>query len=83
MLLTDEEINDIDNELVGIPEWINEADEYKSFLFSHRYFAKAQLKKLEEWGEEICLDLGHTHKLDYLPRHSCSECWQSLIGEIE
>ncbi len=48
MLLTDEEINDIDNELVEIPEWINETDEYKSFLFSRRYYAKAQLKKVVE-----------------------------------
>jgi len=46
MLLTDEEINEIDNELVDIPEFIDEADEYKAFLFSRRYYAKAQLKKL-------------------------------------
>ena len=45
MLLTEKEINDIGNELVSIPEFIDEADEYKAFLFSRRYYAKAQHEK--------------------------------------
>jgi len=52
-LLTDEEINNLDNELVNIPEWINETDEYKSFLFSRRYYAKAQLAKGNQKIEEL------------------------------
>ena len=45
--------------------------------------AKAQLKKVMEWGEEMCLDPQHTHKLDYKQRHNCYRCWQDLLKECE
>ena len=31
--------------MVDIPEFINETDEYKAFLFSRRYYTKAQVSK--------------------------------------
>lgn len=76
MLLNDEEINDLDNELVDIPEWINETDEYTSWLFSKRYFAKAQLKKVVRWGEGYCAEQNR-------PKRECGHCWQALLEETK
>ncbi len=41
--------------------------------------AKAQLKKVVEWGEEDCTDRSHSGTM---PRRSCGFCWQSLLEEI-
>ena len=79
ILLEDKEINDLDNALVFIPEWINETDEYKSFLFSRRYFAKAQAKKIHEWGNEH--DPCATNVVK--SKRECFTCWQALLKEIE
>ena len=42
---------------------------------------KAQLKKVVGWGEEECA--GHEGYQYSLQRRQCSECWQSLLKEVE
>ena len=39
--------------------------------------AKAQLKKVSEWGDEDCLDELHRGG----KRCNCPGCWQSLLDE--
>ena len=47
-----------------------------------RNVAKAQLKKVYEWGNEPC---PHTHDilLDISFKRQCDECWQALLEEIK
>ena len=79
ILLNDDEIDDILNELVGIDEWIDETDEDKAFLFRHRYFAKAQLKKVVDYLWNECY--GNPDELGYLRLNS--RYWQALKREVE
>ncbi len=81
MLLTDEEIIAIDKQIGNDQQWLDENDEYKAIIYEQRIYAKAQLKKMAEWGDETC-----PHKYD--PpfnghKRECSYCWQSLLDEVE
>ena len=42
--------------------------------------AKAQLKKVVEWGDEPCNQ--HINLVHDAHRHECLLCWQSLLGEV-
>ena len=47
--------------------------------------AKAQLKKVAEWGNEKCphiVDLGEVGTMG-LPNRACVKCWQALLKEVE
>ena len=57
--------------------------------------AKAQLKKVVEWGNENCTEhavearesirrgLRMIGRPPVYPRHDCYTCWQSLLKEVE
>ncbi len=45
--------------------------------------AKAQLKKVVEWGDEPCIEHEHGKRVDAVPRKHCSECWQALLEEVK
>ena len=65
MILTDEEM---DREYCLV-------DLHKD-KFAHHAIAKAQLKKIVEWGEETCPhDLGEGTQCY---KHACGMCWQAL-----
>lgn len=45
--------------------------------------AKAQIKKLYDWGNEICSNSHHNNLRDeYLRRH-CKKCWEELNQESQ
>ena len=47
--------------------------------------ARAQLKKVVEWGNEDCTEHGFIiteEVLKYPPRHQCPKCWQVLRKEV-
>lgn len=50
-------------------------------LGEHRAIAKAQAKKMLEWGIEPCLK--HTTGGGVFTRRECPQCWQQLRKEIE
>lgn len=44
--------------------------------------AKAQLKKMVEWGDGDCEHL--ESRMEYTrPRRACKKCWQALLRECE
>jgi len=45
-----------------------------------RAICRAQLKKVYEWGEEVCADRTH-HNEDYRFRQACSGCLLALKKE--
>ncbi len=82
MLLTDEEIHVIADS-VEEPFWYTLIDAG----------ARAQLKKVYDWGQEDCPhdttegvggdldDLGGT--IYWSLKKNCDECWQSLLDEVK
>ena len=44
--------------------------------------AQAQLRKVVEWGEELCQDYNHRWGLGEAPRRECTECWCDLKAEL-
>ena len=68
MLLTEEEIDEVWDTL-GRCTW----GEYA------RGIAVAQLKKVVDWGDEICTCKG---AYLFIRRHQCEECWDKLKGEL-
>ena len=50
-------------------------------LFERRKVAKAQLKKVGEWGNRWCTD--HHNIPPHLKRKECPTCWQALLEETE
>ncbi len=81
ILLTDEEIAKLSPEDEG---------GYTSGMYYYyndgiRDGAKAQLKRVDEWGSEWCphvVNLGETGTMT-LPKRACKECWQALKKECE
>ena len=75
MLLTDEEIT----------KAFNHGVRHGDGTYPPEAIAKAQLKKVVEWGEEECFE--HPYKSNIKSeeynrkRHRCFECWQSLLEE--
>lgn len=72
MLLTDEEIVELNGnciEVMGRPLTKGEAIKAGS---------RAQLKKVVEWGDEICLGHPVQPRIPIIKRQ-CTECWKSLL----
>ncbi len=44
--------------------------------------AKAQLKKVVEWGNDFCMDNSHYGKREHNRKGLCLMCWQALLEEI-
>ena len=42
--------------------------------------AKSQLKKVGEWGEEICIEHHGSHI--YIRRRQCDSCWNELKVDV-
>ena len=85
ILLTDEEIDKAYLEAsLSIPDSPTEL--FDISRHHDRAIAKAQLKKVVEWGDELC---PHSEVMrgvliyhDKL-RRECLTCWQALLKEIE
>ena len=45
--------------------------------------AKAQLKKVVEWGNEVCVGRENHPGYDNVLRRACSHCWQALLEEVK
>ena len=48
--------------------------------------AKAQLKQLHRWGEELCYDHNGEQRKElglFVKRHECPICWQALKKEVD
>ena len=73
--LTDEEITEL---------WKQLNKQYPKLdrITSIREGAKAQLKKVVEWGNEDCACL--REEGSHIPhRHFCPRCWQALVEEVK
>ncbi len=49
-----------------------------------KWAAKAQLKKVVEWGNELCYDHNGEQREEqgwFVKRHDCPLCWQDLKKE--
>jgi len=49
--------------------------------FRHQAIAKAQLKKVGEWGRVHCVT--HHTRMNNVLHRDCNECWQALLKGIE
>ena len=81
MLLTDEEIR---QELAKLPDnkrFLPSAYEETSIRWNE-FVAKAQVKKLVEWGGEGCPHNLSPEGMSYDLKHECLACWQSLLKEV-
>ncbi len=76
MILTDEEIEEVRREWLSHPL-------PRKFDNLIRASAKAQSKKVVEWGRETCYE--HLSPLGGLPlrRKDCEMCWQALLEETK
>ena len=89
VLLSDEEIKSIINQekFTGLDEEVFKRTGMRIYHTttedSHTAVAKAQLKKVVEWGNEVCVDDAHHPRFQCMLRHCCLTCWQSLLKEIE
>ena len=74
--LTDEEITEL---------WKQLNKQYPKLdrITSIREGAKAQLKKMVEWGEGNCLDHPFRGGIVQLQRKECTLCWQALLEETK
>ena len=67
-----------------LEEWFGGMDKF--FMEVKRQVAKVQLKKVVEWGEEMCYDHNGAQRKEqnwYVKRRECPICWQALEEEIE
>lgn len=82
--LTDEEIkelmfkSDAVYELPGFAVTASDTSKWAGRLLA--YALQAQLKKVYEWGNEVCTEPHHSGDLK---RCECENCWQELLKEIE
>ncbi len=47
--------------------------------------AKAQLKQLHKWGQELCFDHNGAQRKEqdwFVKRHDCPVCWNALEEEL-
>lgn len=60
--------------------------DYADIIEVIRTSAKAQLKKVAEWGNELCKEhpeVNYPEKgTHYNKRHDCPICWQTLVGSV-
>ena len=66
MILTPEELLELIHSAEG--------DDYIAGL----YIAQAQLRKMVEWGEEVCTEHSEVYARF---RRKCDDCWQALRRE--
>jgi len=45
--------------------------------------AKAQLKKVVEWGLKVCVATSHEGYVNSLNQGLCRDCWQALLEEVK
>ena len=53
------------------------------YLDTGRETARAQIKKVYEWGNEDCPHAGYVLDNPLLHKHDCYECWRALLKEVE
>lgn len=94
MLLTDEEIRDIEVPCIKGKCPLNIADtpanevrDDTCEVCEDKAIAKAQLKKVVEWLDTDCTEhsrVSDSYGKKYFDSHSdCPECWQALLEEVK
>ena len=81
-LLTDREILETAKEIGTsvYPLGNSDTEKYMNWQRTIWYeIARAQVRKVTEWGDEICTDKEHLFR--ELERRLCPHCWQSLKKE--
>ena len=68
MLLTDEEICKLEEDCVVC------------YGHDEHDVAKAQAKRIAEWGNETCTDRSHSGTMR---KRECGFCWQTLLEETK
>ena len=80
--LTDEEIG----EVMGLPYPLEEDLEHENYavvdIQDLHPLAKAQLKKVVEWGDDLCLEHANKQVINVYKRE-CPQCWQALLEEVK
>ena len=80
VLLNPEELKQA-QESVG---WFCSDNDFYGYFKGLNAIAKAQLKKVVEWGQELCKDHNRTQREEqgwFVKRHDCPQCWQDLKKE--
>ena len=75
--LTQEEMDKVANAVDG-NKYQTTADYWDAIISDT---CKAQSKKVVEWGDETCKE--HQVSNNTQRRRECTQCWQSLLKEIE
>jgi len=84
MILRDEEIGEATTELIILPDGVDSISHYYlEGIERDRAIARAQVKKVYEWGLEMCSDMSHHKHMTLLQKRLCSDCWLSLLEETE
>ncbi|KKN75004.1 hypothetical protein LCGC14_0385060 [marine sediment metagenome] len=86
ILLTDEEIRGAIQDYNATLNQCCDDSYFTIHADSFNAIAKAQLKKVVEWGNEWCPV--HTIEIskdvtEVIAKHQCCECWQALLKEVE
>ena len=90
ILLTDEEIKELDINLMAgilahhamaVKNGRDPTLETSEALSERRKVAKAQLKKVVEWGIERCQE--HYRGGGVFSRRECPKCWKDLLDEVK
>ena len=79
-MLTEEEIDVLYGAYKEITN--NHYEENLGYLRGLSDGAKAQLKKVVEWGDEKCPHSNEPEWENWL-RRECTECWQVLLEEVK
>ena len=78
ILLTPEETNKSYED--GIVAWgIAENPQYDDETYAYLAIAKAQAKKIADWGKGMC---PHLNKI-WFSKRGCPQCWDELEQEIK
>ena len=81
--LTDEEIKRVMETMSSQGIMLNPED----YLEEGKAVAKAQLKKVVEWGDEPCyihlVKDGAVDTTEGIKRRECPKCWQALLEEVK
>lgn len=81
LLLNDEEMKALRPDVPACGQTVFECD---SCSGGCPLVAKAQLKKVVEWGDGHCSLLEHGDNAKWpIPRKHCLECWQVLLEEVK
>ena len=84
--LTDEEIQEVTNKYKAV--WEIDGKKLSKVEILQRQHARLrapvqeQLRRVAEWGSEVCTE--HTHmNYDSKVRRECCYCWQLLLKEVK